>query len=463
VLGLFVADQHVGGTARRARHHLRQPGVFGRRQIGTADAGESLGAQAQHQEGQPVGVHGAVGVREGDDLAARRLDALVARHREPAVLVADEPELGVALRNRPGGVRGAVVDDDHLEVRVAQPPQRIEALLQGALRLVGADHHRDPGRGARRLRQLGAEDALEGAVGGLLLAIPAHQPEGPVLDREAARVPLVGEGEGDGACTAELGGDAGGARDDGRLGLLPLADGVDAELGEHEGAGAGQVLQTGEVAAQGDLVVQVDVETGEIQEVELQVLRGGEVGVGDERVGVHGVHLVRQLLQEALDARGPVPAHHLGRDLVAHQHRMQIGQLAQRTRRLADPPANLAAVPHGVEEADVLGPGHAHHQAQVEIRREIAEPRGGDVVQAQGVRAERMERGEIGLDDGLLGEGLAGGVGAEGPVGDATHEELVVRGKEHAGPADASHRSTPSLLACFTVPSKRLGSPRAMP
>ena len=66
--------------------------------------------------------------------------------------------------------------------------------------------------------------------------------------------------------------------------LLALPDRVDAELGEDERLVLGDVLQPAEIAAEGLLAVQVDVERDEVEELrQVEVLGGREVGVAHQR------------------------------------------------------------------------------------------------------------------------------------------------------------------------------------
>jgi hypothetical protein len=398
--------------------------ILGRGQVRPPDGGEVPGEQALHQEGQPVGVDGAVGVRERDDVSGRGEDPLVPRDGEPPVLVRDEPELRVAFGDLAGRVLRAVVDHDDLEVRVAQPAQRLEALLHRALRVVRADHDRYAGGGIGKDGQLGAERALHGPIGRLGLAVPGHESEGPVLDLEASGVPLVREREHDRSGAAELAGGVGGGGHDLRLRRLALAHGVDSELREHERSRTRQVLEPSDVPTQVRLAVEVDVERDEVREALVEVLRHREVRVRDERVGIDGPRLVGELSEEPLDAPGLVPAHDLRRDLVAHEQGQQIAGILQRRRRLAHGAPDAGPLHPRVQEADVLGPRHPDHQAKLERRGQVAEPWRRHVVQPQRVGAELRKQREVELDDRLLGERLAGVTDPERPVRHSPNEEL---------------------------------------
>ena len=73
---------------------------------------------------QPVRVGIGVVVGVGDDLARRGAESDVPRVAQAAVLAADHPE-AVLLDDVHRRVGGAVVDDDHLEVRVVETPQAL--------------------------------------------------------------------------------------------------------------------------------------------------------------------------------------------------------------------------------------------------------------------------------------------------------------------------------------------------
>src|SRR2546421_6038052 len=97
----------------------------------------------------------------------------------------------------------------------------------------------------------------------------------------AAPVPLVGPGKHKSACAA---GGKGGAHlpvERARLGLGALAAAVQSNLGQNQRSVARQVVQPRQVGGEGLLRLQVDVETNEIDERELQILGGGIVDVGD--------------------------------------------------------------------------------------------------------------------------------------------------------------------------------------
>ena len=78
------------GTAGRARHALRHPGIVGRHDVRAAGAGDIGGEHRLHEIGQPVGIDPDVRVGVGDDLAGRVREADVARRAQPAVRHVDD-------------------------------------------------------------------------------------------------------------------------------------------------------------------------------------------------------------------------------------------------------------------------------------------------------------------------------------------------------------------------------------
>ena len=85
VLGDLVGQKHMQRTAGRIRHALADPAVFGRHEIGSADAGV-IGAQERKGEiFQPRRRRIGVVVDIDDELAARGRETFVARFAETLV------------------------------------------------------------------------------------------------------------------------------------------------------------------------------------------------------------------------------------------------------------------------------------------------------------------------------------------------------------------------------------------
>ena len=418
---------------------------LGRREVRPAHGHEAAAHELEDQEGEPVGVGHAVRVGVGDDLAGRRLGAHVARDAEPLVLLADDDHARAAgvrvvhrlvpLADLERAVLRAVVDDDHLVVGVVERAQRLEAGVHGALGVVGADHDRDTRRSLEARRQRGRVLRLDRAVGGLRLPVGIHQTEGPVGDLRAAGEPVVGPGEDEGAGHARL--EAGADHPGEQLGLPvgALAQRVDAELGQHERLVLGDVLEPREVAAEVDLAVEVDVEGDEVDEVgHVEVLGGRKVGVAHQRGGRALLHLVAQRAQEVAHAIGSVPAHDVGRHLVADEEAEERGMVAAGLARGAHGAADLRHQGLVVEEADVLRPRDGDQHAQPVLGGAVEEPARRHGEGAEAVHAELRHEPEVGLQRRLVGKGKAVPGDPERPVGDAAQVELVVAHEEELAP-----------------------------
>ena len=226
------------GPARRVRHALgglavsRTAGCSGRRcRRGSPSGRRSRGARASTGPG---------GRRRRCRRRSRR-----SRRCRPALRAFARPRFSVLIRRNPYSrvmssvaVGGAVVDDDHLVVGVLERPQAVEAVAERVARRCRC--RRRPRSSASdalaangRLGE-GAPDRLERL---LRLALAVDEPEGPVVDLEAAAVPLVGPGEHERARAA--GGERGAHLpvERARLRGLAVPERVEAGLGEHAAAG----------------------------------------------------------------------------------------------------------------------------------------------------------------------------------------------------------------------------------
>src|SRR5688572_11868990 len=79
----------------------------------------------------------------GDDLTSRGLEARVARAAKPTVGSPDEAK-PVVLGSGDHAAGRAIVDDDHLVIRIVEPAQAFEAVAERAAAVVAADDHRHP-------------------------------------------------------------------------------------------------------------------------------------------------------------------------------------------------------------------------------------------------------------------------------------------------------------------------------
>ena len=143
-------------------------------------------------------------------------------------------------------------------------------------------------------------------------------------------------------------------------------------------------MQPGDIGLETILLLQVDVEAGKVQEIEIEVLGGGIVDVGDQRLRVLGLSHIVETLDEALDFFPAVPAHDRGRDLVADGVGEDPGMAGTGPHPLPldDGGCQLPVV----EEGDMLLPGQADHDPQAVLLSDIEEP-----ARRYGVGAHRVD------------------------------------------------------------------------
>ena len=137
---------------------------------------------------------------------------------------------------------------------------------------------------------------------------------------------------------------------------------------------ADQVLQSEHVVAERRAIVQIDVEGHEIEEREIEILRGGVTGVGDQAVGIGLLDHVPQLREESLDAPRAVPADDIGRNFVADVISQDAGMKSTAFSRAADAPAGIGLGSATLEEADVRGPGDVHEDGHPALIDQIEQP-----------------------------------------------------------------------------------------
>ena len=427
VLGLAIVEQHLRRAAGGAGHALRHERIVGRHDVRAAGPDEGRREHRLHQIGEPVGIHADVGVGVGHDLAGGFGQADVAGRAQAAVGNVDDPDARVAPRAGARIVARPVVDDDDLDLRVGERAERREAVVDGVAGVVGADHH-------RHLRPRRARVGRERGLGKRLahrrqrrfrLPRRVHQAEGPVAHGVPAAPPLVGPGKRDRAARAFGKRRADVARGDARLALEAFAHAVGAGLGEQQRALAGDVLQPREIRAQLGLAVQVDVERADVVRVDVEILGGRKVDVGEQALRRFRLHLVVELAQETFDAPLSVPADHGRRNLVAEreeERRRVRRERAHRRRRVAANPPDQGAI---VEEGDVLRPGHAGHHLQAVPGRFVEQRFAG-----HGVRAHRVDAGfrhhrEVARDLSKRRELMPGSVRFEGAVRHAPDQEAA--------------------------------------
>ena len=134
-------------------------------------------------------------------------------------------------------------------------------------RAKGTSRERPLGRGEGRLRPPFAVD----------------ETEVPVVDVDAAPMPLVRPGEDERARAARRVRCAQLPLEQPRLDVDSVAAAVEADLGDQQRPLAGDVVEARQVRLERSVGLEVDVEADKVEEGQLQVLGGRVVDVGDER------------------------------------------------------------------------------------------------------------------------------------------------------------------------------------
>src|SRR5207302_1657002 len=155
-------------------------------------------AEGEGEESEPMEVRIRVVVDERDDPSRRGPDPDVPGGAKPLVLRRDEAHAVFRgdLRRR---IRGPVVDDDHLEVRIVEVLQAGQRVADRRRAVEGGDDDgnlRPPE--VRRERGFGERPGHR-VEGGLRRSIARRQPKGPVFDQVLSMVPFVRPREDDDA------------------------------------------------------------------------------------------------------------------------------------------------------------------------------------------------------------------------------------------------------------------------
>ena len=286
VLGFAVADHHVGRTAGGNHDRRGHQRIIGRQEVVPADADEFAVEQIADQVAQPILVRPTVGVGKRDDLAGRRRDPGVPGHREAAIFLSEGAGFGELLQDDRGVVGRAVVHDNDFVVRVVKAAKGFQAGLESAAAVVGGHDHGNFRTTRQREMRGHAELLLHGQEGVLGAAVWPGQAEGPVLDRQPAAEPIVGKTEDHGASESAPASKLDLPRKEFALAGLAFAQGVHAELAEHEGPGVGQHLQPRQISGEVFRPVQVNVEANKVDVARTEKFGGRVVGEGEEPMGV---------------------------------------------------------------------------------------------------------------------------------------------------------------------------------
>ena len=188
---------------------------------------------------------------------------------------------------------------------------------------------------------------------------------------------------------------------------------------------SGNVLKTREVRSLRGLLMQVDVEGADVEEGQIEVLRGWEVDVRQQALGRDFFRVLIEMVKEALDPKPAVPPNDVGWYLVADRKHQDCRVVRKLAHCVADPAPDLSLQSTIVQERDVLRPREAHHHVQAPPGRLVEEVAIGERVEPDRVDAKLGHRPEVVRHCRQGRELDAPGVGRECPVGDTFHEETI--------------------------------------
>ena len=467
VLGLAVGDQHVNRRAGSVREAAACERRGARRHVWAAYAGIVVMVKGGNEIAEPVTVGLRVVVEVGDHVSGGGLHTDIPRPREAAILRLDHAHL-VLSRDRGRRVRRAVVHHDHLEVRILDLHQRLQARAQRPLAVEGADHDRNSRPAARGLERRAPERGAHRAQGGLGPAVPARESKVPVVDLlpalgggdigQVRDVPVVGPREHERARAA------GGQRgpdlpvQHGRLLELTVGAAVDTDLRHDERQITAEVVKPRDVRLVCGAGLEVHVEAREVEERKLQVLGRRVVDVRDEPARVLGLGGAVEARYMALHPPPSEPPNDLARDLVADRVTQDRGMSGARGDPGADAVLDRSCSSPTVEEIDVLLPRDTRHHEQPVLSGRVEQPPRRDRVRAHGVQSALRHLGEVSGDDGRGRVRLPVSVRTEGAIGHAAHGVLLLADEEelasHARARSAygrRRRQTRSIRPAYAV------------
>src|SRR5262249_19274153 len=164
-------------------------------------------------------------------------------------------------------------------------------------------------------------------------AFSITEPKAPFYKWAPAGDPLIGPGENAGPSDARLKRSADLPGQDLALALPPLTVGVHAKFRQDQWLVDRDVVQPRNVAAEGGLVMQIDIEADEIREIDSQIFSRGIVGIANERIAVFRLDGRYEASQKAAHRLRAVPANNVRWDFVADE----IGENTRVTIALAHP------------------------------------------------------------------------------------------------------------------------------
>ena len=143
VFGLAIGQQHMDRPPRGMGHAIGNQTIAGRRDIWAADASKVLAARIQErrdQVSQPLPVRIGIIVNVGDNFARGGHQTGVACMTQAVIRRAEQPET-VFAHDTGGVVGGPVIDHNDFEIWILEPLERVAAIADGPLPIIGANHH----------------------------------------------------------------------------------------------------------------------------------------------------------------------------------------------------------------------------------------------------------------------------------------------------------------------------------
>src|SRR5207247_2657418 len=139
----------------------------------------------------------------------------------------------------------------------------------------------------------------------------------PVGDLGPAAEPIIGPRVNERAGTSSREGCANLPIEHARLGVLAVAQAVEADFRHEQGPVAGDVVKSGQVGVQAGLGLEIDVEANEIEKRELEIFGGRIIDVGHQAVGIAGFGQIIEPLEKTLQLAAAMPTHDRGWKFVA--------------------------------------------------------------------------------------------------------------------------------------------------
>src|SRR5207237_4573950 len=131
------------------------------------------------------------------------------------------------------------------------------------------------------------------------------------------------------------------------------------------------------------LVFKVNVETADIDEGKLEILRRGVIDVGDQTPRIRLLRGPVKTLEIALDATMPVPPHDVRGNFISDgitEHCRMFGTLVD---AVADSPSDPACPATLIEECEMLLPREPYHYEQAVTMHDVGQPARVDGLGAQ--------------------------------------------------------------------------------